>query len=84
MYNAKYVITDGRAIVFSAAIQHKEMVGHNEKCEGAGFVTFGATSDQYGDLIIAAKCYGRSDSLNIESRPDEDSRIVTRQITNPF
>lgn len=38
MYNAKYVIIDGSAIIFSAAIQHKE----------------------------------------------EDSDILTRQITNPY
>lgn len=75
----------GSAIVFSAAIQHKDMVGYNKKCEGAGFVRFVAETDpQYGDTIIVAKCYGKSVSLGIESRPEEDSKIVTRQITNPF
>lgn len=81
MYNAKYVIIDGIAIVFSAAIQHKDMVGYNENAQGAGFVTFEARKDSYGDDIIVAKCYGRSDSLNIGSR-EEDSAIVTRQISN--
>lgn len=83
MNEVKYVIVNGCAIVFSAAIQHKDMVGYNEKCEGAGFVRFDTETDPiYGDTIIVAKCYGKSVSLGIESRPEEDSRIVTRQITN--
>jgi hypothetical protein len=85
MNEVKYVIVGGSAIVFSAAIQHKDMVGYNEKCEGAGFVRFDTETDPiYGDTIIVAKCYGKSVSLGIESRPEEDSRIVTRQITNPY
>jgi hypothetical protein len=85
MLETKYVIVNGCAIVFSAAIQHKDMVGYNEKCEGAGFVRFDTETDPtYGDTIIVAKCYGKSVSLGIESRPEEDSRIVTRQITNTY
>lgn len=84
MYRAKYVIVGGSAIVFSAAIQHKDMVGYNEKCEGAGFVSFHTQLDQFGDTIIKAECYGESISLGIKSREAEDSAIVTRQITNPF
>ena len=84
MNEAKYVIVNGSGIIFSAAIQHKDMVGHNEKCEGAGFVSFAVEKDSYGDDIIVAKCYGKSISLDIESRPEKDSKILTRQITNPF
>jgi hypothetical protein len=82
MNKAKYIIVNGSAIVFSAAIQHKDMVGFNEKCEGAGFVYFTMTTDSFGDEIIAAKCYGGSVSLGILSRGETDSAIVTRQITN--
>jgi hypothetical protein len=84
MYRAKYVIVGGSAIVFSAVIQHKDMVGHNEKCEGAGFVYFKMAKDSFGDDIITAVCYGESISLGIKSREEEDSAIVTRQITNVF
>lgn len=84
MYEAKYVIVGGSAIVFSAAIQHKDMVGYNEKCSGAGFVRFDIEKDEYNDDVIVAKCYGKSVSLDIESNPEEDSKLVTRQITNPF
>lgn len=83
MYNAKYVIIDGSAIIFSAAIQHKDMVGYNEIAQGAGFVSFGLKVDSYGDTIITANAYGESVSLGIKSRV-EDSDILTRQITNPY
>lgn len=84
MLETKYVIVDGCAIVFSAAIQHKDMVGFNEKATGAGFVRFYAEKDEWGEDVIVAKCYGKSISLGIESRPEEDSKIVTRQITNTY
>jgi hypothetical protein len=82
MNEVKYVIVDGSAIIFSAAIQHKDMVGYNEKCEGAGFVEFRVSKDSYDEDVITAHCYGESISLGIKSRREEDSKIVTRQITN--
>ena len=83
MYRAKYVIVGGSAIVFSAAITHKEMVGYNQKCDGAGFVSFSTKVDSYGETIIVANAYGESISLGIKSR-EEDSMIITRQISDPF
>jgi hypothetical protein len=81
MIQTKYVIVDGSAIVFSGAITHSAMVGYNQKAQGAGFVNFVAEVDVNGNVErIAAKCYGRSISLNVDSRL-EDSEIVTRQIT---
>lgn len=84
MYRAKYVIVEGSAIVFSPVIEHKKMVGFNQKCEGAGFVDFHYREDgPFGDYIYA-RCYGESVSLGIKSRGDADSEIITRQITNPL
>lgn len=83
MNNVKYVIVDGTAIVFPASIQHSDMVRFGQKCTGAGFVTFYTKEDEYGENLVHASCYGKSISLGIESRPVEDSQIVTRQITNP-
>ena len=80
---AKYVIVDGCAIIFSAAIQHKDMVGYNEKATGAGFVRFTTEVDSYGETIIKANAYGKSISLGIESQ-EKDSRILTSQITNTY
>jgi hypothetical protein len=80
---AKYVIVDGCAIIFSAAIQHKDMVGYNERATGAGFVRFSTEVDNYGGTIIKVQAYGKSISLGIESQ-EGDSAILTRQITNTY
>lgn len=77
---AKYVIVDGCAIIFSAAIQHKDMVGYNEKATGAGFVRF--YYDEKDDEI-KVKAYGNSISLGVSSQ-EGDSEILTRQITNTY
>lgn len=77
---AKYVIVDGCAIIFSAAIQHKDMVGHNEIVNGAGFVRF--HYDESKEQIIA-NAYGKSISLGIESQ-ERDTHILTTQITNTY
>ena len=80
---AKYVIVDGCAIIFSPAIQHKNMVGFNKKATGAGFVRFLTEVDEYGETIIKVNAYGKSISLGIESQ-EGDSAILTRQITNTY
>ena len=77
---AKYVIVDGCAIIFSAAIQHKYMVGRNEIATGAGFVRF--IFDEKDDQIKAI-AYGKSISLGIESQ-ERDTHILTTQITNTY
>lgn len=74
MYNAKYIILDGCAIIFSAAISHKSMAGH-VKCDGAGFVTFHMDEDG-----VYARCTGESVTLGIKSRSKEDEEIINRQI----
>ena len=80
MRDVKYVIVDGSAIVFSAAITHSEMVGYNQKAEGAGFVRFYPSKNSWGEDVIIAKCYGSSFSLGVDSREEKDSFIVTSQI----
>lgn len=80
MRDVKYVIIDGSAIVFSAEIMHSEMVGYNQKAEGAGFVRFYPSKNEWGEDIIIAKCYGRSISLDVASREEEDSFIITSLI----
>jgi hypothetical protein len=77
---AKYVIIDRCAIIFSAAIQHKDMVGYNEKATGAGFVRF-YYDEKENEIKVTA--YGESISLGIESQ-EEDTDILTSQITNNY
>jgi hypothetical protein len=84
MFEAKYVIIDGSAIVFTAAIMHSDMVKHHQKAEGAGFVRFYPSKNEWGEDEIIAKCYGESISLGVKSREEEDSRIVTNQICGNY
>ena len=84
MYKAKYIIPDGSAIVFSAVITHSTMARGMGRIDGAGFVDFRTEVDSWGETIIKAVAYGESTSLDIKSRPEEDSAIITRQITNVF
>ena len=81
---AKYVIIDGSVIVFSAAIQHKDMVGYNEKCESAGFVKFYATTNEYGETVVKANAYGESISLGIKSNPEKDTIRINMQICGDY
>ena len=84
MYNPKYIIADGSAIIFSAAIKHSDMARGMGRIDGAGFVNFRTEIDSYGETIIKALAYGESESLDIKSREEKDSAILTRQITNVF
>jgi hypothetical protein len=84
MYKPKYIIADGSAIIFSAAIQHKDMARGWGRIDGAGFVDFSTEVDSWGQTIVKAVAYGESVSLDIKSRPEEDSAIISRQITNVF
>ncbi len=77
--NSKYVIfqtPDGeQAVIFpSETIFHDEMASHFSTYEvvSAGFVSI----DQEGKI----ECSGRSTSLNIESRGEDDEIIIQRQL----
>lgn len=79
----KYVIVDGKAIIFTDQFQHSDMVGFGQTAEGAGFVDFRSYVDEDGNLRVKAVAYGKSVSLRVESRGDIDSAIITNQIANP-
>lgn len=81
---AKYVIVNDNAIVFSPVISHIDMVKPHEKAQSAGFVDFRAKENEYGETIVEAKCFGSSFTLGIDSRPEEDSMLVTNQICKNF
>ena len=82
MDDAKYVIVNGgmfgdeTAIVFDKMISHEFFKG---RTISAGFVGFGKTKD--GKIEVCA--YGKSESLNVESRK-EDSDLICKALNNPF
>jgi hypothetical protein len=78
---AKYIIVDGRVIVFCDALGHNDVArafGYRP-VESAGFVRFDIGKDEWGDEAVVAKAYGESISLGIKSR-EEDSDLITRQL----
>lgn len=75
--SAKYiVVSDGGcecAIVFNRILSHRNVAGARTVL-GAGFV----------DIIEdKAHVYGRSDTLNIDSRGEKDERAITVSLNLP-
>jgi hypothetical protein len=67
----KYIIfTNRQVIIFSRDIEHRDMAEQTQgtnRVLSAGFVT------KHNDKI---KCYGKSTSLDIDSRPEHDKAII--------
>lgn len=77
--NTKYVVIEHPSIgetmyIFPEYIVHREAARNNtmmgDKIIAAGFIAV----EQEGLLM----CYGRSESLNINSRPEEDSVLINK------
>jgi hypothetical protein len=70
----KYVKTsDGTIIVFQAPIFHSEM-RHIAKIVSAGFISFGGLKG-----IPQCRCYGRSESLDLDSE-SIDTETANKQL----
>ena len=71
MFNAKYIVSDSNVIIFPAYFDHAEtcrnVFGGRKDVKGAGFVKF------HGGGV---ECFGRSDSLDVDSRGEEDAVLV--------
>lgn len=74
MNTAKYIVTNGCMIVFSAALKHSYFKDFN--ITSAGFVSFGIDENNN----TSARCYGESTSLGIKSNPEKDTRLANFQI----
>lgn len=69
---AKYIKTQqGCIIVFSASLKHSQF--SHFRPVSAGFISFGVDKEGNADC----SCYGRSESLNIDS--DADDTIIAKQ-----
>jgi hypothetical protein len=74
----KYIITeDGRVIIFSELMQHKEFKHFNPI--RAGFVTFYIES-AYGFQRVTCETFGESISLDLKSNKELDERIIKKEI----
>ena len=72
MFSFKYIIIDGvEPVLFTHAIEHiTEAAGR--RVTSAGFARLHAT----GEGTIYVECFGRSESLNIDSDPKKDALII--------
>ena len=84
----KYIIVQSGGcetpILFTELMDHCQVAG-GLKVVSAGFVSIGTKRVDtgiggYEELECTA--YGKSVSLNLSSRPDEDTRLITRAIQN--
>lgn len=74
----KYIIIDRiRPVLFAHGIEHIDEA-NKRNVTSAGFVQIMVTPA--GGLSV--RCFGRSESLNIDSEPARDSNIITRIAAN--
>lgn len=78
----KYIITDKNAFaIFSDTQSHTDMArGMWGEPVGAGFCTIQAEADSSRANV---HCFGKSTTLHLESRP-EDENIINYKINNPY
>lgn len=78
LMTAKYIKTaSNRMIVFSASLKHSDFRNFNPV--SAGFISFGVDKEGNPDC----SCYGKSESLDIESHAD-DTMLAKRHILDNF
>ena len=61
-------------IVFSSSLNHNQTIERirHETIVSAGFVSF--------DCDGGLRCFGRSESLDLESNPEKDTALLLRQM----
>ena len=76
----KYVIIEVAGIevpiLFSSIVNHSDMA---MKPISAGFFT-ASPCEHDRKMALYVKCFGKSTSLKIESRPDKDAEIIHRDL----
>lgn len=77
MNNCKYIVIKSRlndnTYKQELMIMFPKVLNHDDTA--ALFRGFSVISAGFVDLI-SQKCYGRSESLNLDSRPNEDSQLL--------
>lgn len=72
MGNAKYIVNGCDVIIFPSSFDHaatcNNLFGNTSEVKGAGFIKF--------DGDGGVECYGRSESLEIDSRGELDTVLA--------
>ena len=85
----KYIIVEVRgcelAIMFDSIIAHSDFLRsfNKERIISAGFFAVGAEPSENDKNDINVSCFGKSDTLKIESRK-EDDRLLKRVLRKEF
>lgn len=76
-FHTKYIRHTSKFMVFSETLIHREVAketfGHDALIHGAGFLTLFSYDEK-----VVAECYGKSESLNISPRWDDEKVILTK------
>lgn len=82
----KYVVIESHGvespIIFPEWIKHDEVLKGHEKVVSAGFCSFSVGENGDGSTNPSVDCWGRSVSLKVKSRGEEDEDLIRR--TNKF
>lgn len=70
----KYIILNGRPILFPLEILHSDVATHGQT---AGFFVL-----RVNDFSTEVYCWGESTSLNLQSNQENDARIIREFIRN--
>jgi len=77
----KYVMYEHNGLSYNfillPLVMNHNSIQHTQRIKSAGFVQLYSEKDQYGFENIKADCFGKSITLNKESNPKEDSKIIT-------
>ena len=79
----KYVIfRDETFVIFPDSVEHSsfDRFGDNNKPISAGFCIIESRRNDFDDIVYKVGCYGKSYSLNLESRGSIDSDIISKQL----
>ena len=74
----KYIVFNEKDfIIIPDYMNHIDVVKDITQVKSAGTVRFYGAKSQAGEYVIVADCYGKSISLGIESKPEEDSDLIS-------
>lgn len=76
-FHTKYIRHTSKFMVFSETLIHREVAketfGHDALIHGSGFLALFSYDEK-----VVAECYGKSESLNVSPRWDDDEKILTQ------
>lgn len=76
MTKMKYIVYNDNTFVLIPQHANHSDVTANKSVHSAGFCQLSSARNMYDEEIIEAYCYGRSTTLQIDSDPEHDMRVI--------